>query len=54
MQSITRFVLGMLAIAWLLTQASTADTPIKHRLLLTEYGKGSNRFVELDADGKQL
>lgn len=31
-----------------------ADAPIKHRLLLTEYGKGPNRFVELDADGKMV
>ncbi len=28
--------------------------PIKHRLLYTEYGKGPNRFVELDANGKQV
>jgi hypothetical protein len=32
------------------TQA--ADSPVRHRLLLTEYGKGPNRFIELDADGK--
>ncbi len=29
-----------------------ADSPIRHRLLLTEYGKGPNRFVELDAEGR--
>lgn len=28
------------------------ESPAKRRLLLTEYGKGPNRFVELDADGK--
>jgi len=31
-----------------------ADAPIKHRLLLTEYGKAPNRFIELDADGKMF
>lgn len=31
-----------------------AAEPIKHRLLYTEYGKGPNRFVELDANGKQV
>ncbi len=29
-----------------------AESPAKRRLLFTEYGKGPNRFVELDADGK--
>jgi outer membrane protein assembly factor BamB len=29
-----------------------ADFPVRHRLMLVEYGKGPNRFLELDADGK--
>lgn len=29
-----------------------ADEPIKHRIMFAEYGKGPNRLVELDADGK--
>src|SRR5450755_3918045 len=33
------------------TAAPAAD-PIKHRLMFAEYGKGENRLVELDADGK--
>ena len=32
--------------------ANADEPPIKHRLLLFEYGKGPNRLVELDADGK--
>ncbi len=31
-----------------------ADEPIRHRLLFTEYGKGPNRFVELDEQGKMV
>ncbi|MEI8195512.1 MAG: hypothetical protein WCI73_06360 [Phycisphaerae bacterium] len=34
--------------------AFAADAGIKHRLLFTEYGKGPNRFVELDADGTMV
>lgn len=34
------------------TLASAAEAPAKRRLLFTEYGKGPNRFVELDGDGK--
>jgi outer membrane protein assembly factor BamB len=29
-----------------------ADEPLKHRIMFSEYGKGPNRLVELDADGK--
>jgi outer membrane protein assembly factor BamB len=29
-----------------------ADAPAKRRLLFTEYGKGPNRFVELDGEGR--
>ena len=32
--------------------ADAGDAPIKHRLVLTEYGKGPNRLLELDAEGK--
>src|SRR3954469_24294851 len=31
---------------------AVAEPPIKHRLMFFEYGKGPNRLVELDADGK--
>lgn len=31
---------------------NAAEPVIKHRLLLFEYGKGPNRMLELDADGK--
>jgi outer membrane protein assembly factor BamB len=34
------------------TQIFATDTPTKRRLLFTEYGKGPNRFVELDGEGK--
>lgn len=44
---------------WLLSLVAIASAhhagaaePIKHRLLFTEYGKGPNRFVELDVEGK--
>jgi outer membrane protein assembly factor BamB len=53
MTHITRLLVVLLAFALpFTTPSSAADAPIKHRLLLTEYGKGPNRFVELDADGK--
>jgi outer membrane protein assembly factor BamB len=34
--------------------ASAAESSAKRRLLFTEYGKGPNRFVELDGDGKPV
>jgi outer membrane protein assembly factor BamB len=34
------------------TQIFATDAPAKRRLLFTEYGKGPNRFVELDGEGK--
>lgn len=53
MQPILRFAVALIALSSLfLRPALAADPPIKHRLLLTEYGKGPNRFIELDADGK--
>ena len=44
-----------LAYALLLALAAwcaNAAEPIKHRLILFEYGQGPNRMLELDADGK--
>lgn len=41
----------LLALA-LRVSSQAADGPIKHRLLLAEYGSSENRLVELDADGK--
>ena len=38
----------------LTSHADAADGPIKHRLVLAEYGKGPNRLLELDSDGKQV
>ncbi len=32
--------------------SSTAADPITHRIMFAEYGKGPNRLVELDAEGK--
>jgi hypothetical protein len=35
--------------------AGPADAePVKHRIMFAEYGKGPNRLVELDADGKVI
>ena len=36
----------------LIALISAAEPPIKHRLMFFEYGKGPNRLVELDGDGK--
>ena len=48
-----RIVVALLSFALALaTQIFAADTPAKRRLLFTEYGKGPNRFVEVDGDGK--
>jgi outer membrane protein assembly factor BamB len=32
--------------------ARSADAPIRHRLMFTEYGKGPNRLLEVDESGK--
>ena len=40
------------ALAAVLTAQAVADPAIKHRLMLSEYGRGPNRLVELDADGR--
>jgi outer membrane protein assembly factor BamB len=50
----------MRAIKWLAVayavlgcaSVTVAADPIKHRIMFAEYGKGPNRLVELDADGK--
>ena len=47
-----RRTLCLAAVSFLLAASARADEPIKHRLLLAEYGKGPNRLIELDADGK--
>ncbi len=55
MNTTTRLIIALLAFALpFSTRSSAADAPIKRRLLFTEYGKGPNRFVELDADGKMV
>ncbi len=48
-------ILILAAFLSILTAGKTCfagESPAKRRLLFTEYGKGPNRFVELDADGK--
>jgi len=40
------------ALAAGLAAAAPAADPVKHRIMFAEYGKGPNRLVELDADGK--
>ena len=44
----------LLAPVLLLAAALTAPAadPVKHRIMFAEYGKGPNRLVELDPDGK--
>jgi hypothetical protein len=49
--TLLRFVLAASAVfAW--SAAAPAAEPVKHRIMLAEYGKGPNRLVELDAGGK--
>ena len=48
-----RRTMSLAAVFLLLAAASApAADAIKHRLMFAEYGKGENRLVELDADGK--
>src|SRR5689334_7076733 len=35
-----------------LAAVAPAADPVRHRIMFAEYGKGPNRLVELDADGK--
>lgn len=51
-KKVALFTLWILASLFDGTAILTADEPVKHRLLFTEYGKGPNRFVELDEAGK--
>ena len=37
---------------FLFATTAAAEVPIKHPIMFAEYGKGPNRLVELDADGK--
>ena len=49
----TRLFAAFLAfVLTLSTPGVAADASSKRRLLFTEYGKGPNRFVELDVEGK--
>jgi hypothetical protein len=45
------YLASLLALLGAAAFAPAADV-IKHRLMFAEYGKGPNRLVELDADGK--
>jgi outer membrane protein assembly factor BamB len=49
-----RWTTCLTAATFLLSVAATAPAAdaVKHRILFAEYGKGENRLVELDADGK--
>jgi Mal s 1 allergenic protein-like len=42
---------ALLILSATVSRLSAADD-VKHRIMLAEYGKGSNRLVELDANGK--
>ncbi len=51
--SLAGYILCLLANTLpLLSQADAEDVPIKHRLVLAEYGMGPNRLLELDAEGR--
>jgi hypothetical protein len=53
MKTPPRLLITILFIAFgFTTRIFATDTPAKRRLLFTEYGKGPNRFVELDGEGK--
>jgi len=45
-------ILGLILAFATLLPVAAAEGPIKHRLMFFEYGKGPNRLLELDADGK--
>ena len=42
----------MSIVGWAGREVSAEDAPIKHRIMFFEYGKGPNRLLELDANGK--
>ena len=41
-----------LALLLTLPLAAADPKPVRHRILLAEYGKGPNRLIEVSADGK--
>jgi outer membrane protein assembly factor BamB len=47
----SHWVLALVLTSTLAAPTPAAD-PVRHRLLFAEYGKGPNRLVELDRDGK--
>src|SRR5437016_2295100 len=49
----------IVTLAWVICSATAltlcaADQPTKHRLMFFEYGKGPNRLLELDENGKVI
>ena len=44
----------LIGLAVFLSSARAGEQPVKHRILLAEYGKGPSRLVEVSADGKLL
>lgn len=54
MKRMQLMTVGLLAALWTLSAvcATAAELKRQHRLLFFEYGKGPNRLLELDADGK--
>ena len=52
---VLRNILLVLALLLVMGPGTYAAEPtITHRLLFFEYGKGPNRMLELDRDGKQV
>jgi PQQ-like domain len=47
-----KFKLYLVCTGILLAAGVRAGEPVKHRIMFAEYGKGPNRLVELNADGK--
>jgi outer membrane protein assembly factor BamB len=48
-----RFPLGgLLALAFVAPSLAAEAKPVKHSIMFAEYGKGPNRLVKVDADGK--
>src|SRR6266852_3470608 len=50
---------AIVTLAWVICSATAlklcaADQSIKHRLMFFEYGKGPNRLLELDENGKRV
>lgn len=49
---LARVLFAVLAMFLALVGSASAQTPVAHRVLLAEYGKGENRLLELDREGK--